>query len=229
MTAQSTHLSNRRLRTPRAAAFAGIVFAMLYGAGYVIIQLSLLSISPNRVGLSGDQAEAISLGLSFLPFAGIAFLWFIGVIRDRLGNLEDQFFSTLFLGSGLLYIALTFASAAIAGGLVAVVTLEPGIIVDSDGYLIARAISNRILTVYAVRMAGMFMFVLGTIWVRTNLMPRWLAFITFGLALLLIVSIGFTHWVVLVFPGWVFLISIYILLLNYYYEKAATDGLSLEA
>lgn len=33
--------------------------------------------------------------------AGIAFLWFIGVIRDRSGAHEDRFFATVFLGSGL--------------------------------------------------------------------------------------------------------------------------------
>jgi len=69
----------------------------------------------------------------------------MGVMRDRLGHLEDQFFSTLFFGSGLLYLAMTFASAAITGG---------------------------ILTVYAMRMAGMHMIVLGTIWMRTQIMPR---------------------------------------------------------
>ena len=46
------------------------------------------------------------------PFAGIAFLWFIGVLRNRVGALEDQFFSTVFLGSGLLFVASLFASAA---------------------------------------------------------------------------------------------------------------------
>ena len=54
-----------------------------------------------------------------MPFAGIAFLWFIGVVRDRLGRLEDQFFSTVFFGSGLLFLAMVFVSMAIAGGMVA--------------------------------------------------------------------------------------------------------------
>jgi len=49
-----------------------------------------------------------------LPFAGIAFLWFIGVLRDRLGELEDRFFATVFLGSGLLFLAMLFASCSSA-------------------------------------------------------------------------------------------------------------------
>jgi hypothetical protein len=59
------------------------------------------------------------------------------------------------------------------------------------------------------------MMVLGTIWVRTGVMPRWLAFATYLLAAVLLISIGFTPWVVLVFPAWVFAISVAILVLTY--------------
>ena len=55
-----------------------------------------------------------------MPFTGIAFLWFIAVVRDRLGKLEDRFFATVFLGSGLLYIAMFYASGALGGGLLLV-------------------------------------------------------------------------------------------------------------
>lgn len=228
MAEETVQLSNRRLTTPRAAAIAGILFGLLYGAAYVIIQLSLLAISPDSDVLSEDQAGTITLGLSLLPFAGIAFLWFMAVMRDRLGKLEDQFFSTLFLGSGLLYLALTFASAAISGGLLAAYTVDPELLVGGDGLLVAREITYRINTIYSVRMAGMFMIVLGTIWVRTEIMPRWLALITFGLAVVLLVSIGLTHWVTLVFPAWVILISLYILHLIFLARKEDEEILTLE-
>jgi hypothetical protein len=52
-----------------------------------------------------------------VPFAGIAFLWFIGVLRDRLGELEDRFFATVFFGSGLLFLGMLFLACAIVGGL----------------------------------------------------------------------------------------------------------------
>jgi len=164
MPEQKAHISYRRLRTPRVAAIAGIIFALLNSAGYILIQISIPAISQDTGDLLENQVEMISLGLSFLPFAGIAFLWFLGVIRDRLGHLEDQFFSTLFFGSGLLYLGLTFASAAIAGGILTVYALDPDLLISSEGYLLTRAISNRITTVYTIRMAGMFMFVLGAMW-----------------------------------------------------------------
>lgn len=225
-----THVSNRNLRTPRAAAIAGIIFALLFGASYTLIQLSVPALSATQSNWIGEQVETIALGLSFLPFAGIAFLWFLGVIRDRMGYLEDQFFSTLFLGSGLLYLGLTLTAAAIAGGILTVQTLEPQILIGSEGLLLTRAIVNQIMVVYSIRMAGMFMIVLGTIWVRTQVMPRWLAIVTFLLALILIVSIGITNWVTLVFPTWVLLISVYILYLNYLFktEQVTRDGLTVE-
>ena len=153
--------------------------------------------------------------MSLIPFAGISFLWFMGVVRDRMGRQEDQFFSTLFFGSGYLYLGMTFASAATIGGILVLYTSDPGLLVGGGVYALALVISNRLNSVYAVRMAGAFMFVLGTIWVRTGVMPRWLAWVTYVLAAVLLISIGFTPWVVLVFPAWVLAISVAILVLNF--------------
>lgn len=225
-----THVSNRNLRTPRAAAIAGIIFAILFGASYILIQVSIPSLTDTPANWIKDGAESLTLGLSFLPFAGIAFIWFLGVIRDRMGYLEDQFFSTLFLGSGILYIAMIFIAAAVAGGTLAAYALEPDVLDNNMVLLVTRTITNQIITIYAIRMAGMFMIVLGTIWMRTQLMPRWLTILTYALALILIISIGFTHWVTLVFPAWVLLISAYILYLNYLIKtkQIQTDGLTVE-
>jgi len=230
VTESSAYLSNRALRTPRAAAIAGILFAVLAITSHVLIQLSVPADLLDTSDWLEDQAKTVALALSLVPFAGIAFLWFMGVVRDRMGRLEDQFFSTLFFGSGYLYLGMTFASAAIAGGVLTLYALDPGMLIGSEGYALSRIVINRINTVYAMRMAGMFMFVLGTIWVRTQVMPRWLALVTYALALVLLISIGFTPWVTLLFPAWVFLISVYILILNYRVQQGneqQKDGLTV--
>ena len=231
MTESKAHLSNRALRTPRAAAIAGILFAVLLGISHVLIQLSVPADLLDTSDWLDDQAKTVALALSLVPFAGISFLWFMGVVRDRMGRLEDQFFSTLFFGSGYLYLGMTFASAAIAGGVLTLYASDPDMLIGSEGYALSRIIINRINTVYAMRMAGMFMFVLGTIWVRTGVMPRWLALVTYALALVLLISIGFTPWVTLLFPAWVLMISVTILILNYrVQDKDAEkkDGLTLD-
>ena len=53
------------------------------------------------------RSGLIRLSLHLVPFA-VAFLWFIGVVRDQLGNVEDRLFSTVFLGGGLLFLAMLF-------------------------------------------------------------------------------------------------------------------------
>ncbi len=224
------HVSQRALRTPRAAAIAGILFALLMGTSYVLLQISIPSGSLDASDWLAEQAGTISLALTLLPFAGIAYLWFMGVMRDRLGHLEDQFFSTLFFGSGLLYLAMTFVAAAIAGGILAIYAFDPELLINSGIYVFSRAIIYKFNNVYAIRMAGMQMIVLGTIWVRTEIMPRWLALVTYGLALVLMISISFVSWITLVFPTWVFIISAYILYLNFRYQKeeVKVDGLTLE-
>jgi hypothetical protein len=230
MAENDLQVSTRPLSTPRAAAIAGILFSLLYGTSYTLIQLAIPTLSQDSTGFSEDQIRIVTLGLSFLPFAGIAFLWFMGVIRERMGAFEDQFFSTLFLGSGLLYLGFTLMASAIGGGLLVAYSIDPDIMINSDAFLLGRSITNRLTTIYAIRMAGMFMIVLGTIWVRTRIMPRWLALATYLLAAVLLISVGFTHWVILIFPAWVLVISAYILYLNFLFQKGDLDieGLTLE-
>lgn len=220
------HISYRPLRTPKAAAFAGLVFAVLQIASYWLMQSSLPAEALNEEELV-QFALDLRLGLNLFPFAGIAFLWFLGVLRDRLGRLEDQFFSTLFFGSGVLYLAMTFISAAIAGGLLTVFAVDPDLLFNSAILIFGRAMIYKFNNVYAIRMAGMFMIVLGTIWVRTGLMPRLLAIVTYLTALSLIIGVSFYPWSTLFFPIWVFVISAYILVLNYRI-KNENDGVTLD-
>ena len=215
MTETSVSLTRKRLTTPRAAAIAGIIFALLYGIGLALIRISI----PADLAADGAWLETnsrtVALGLNLVPFAGIAFLWFIGVIRDRLGDMEDRLFATVFLGSGLLFLALTFVGAALAGGLLSSYSVASDALVESGVFTYSRAVMYQIINVYAIRMAGVFMISLGTIWIRTGLMHRSWAFLTYALALVLLVSIGYSLWVTLVFPGWVLAVSVYILILNF--------------
>jgi hypothetical protein len=100
------------------------------------------------------SSNTVALGLNLAPFAGIAFLWFIGVLRDRLGELEDRFFSTVFLGSGLLFLAMLFASAAVAGGIISAYAAKPEGLLASVTFTFARAATYEIMNIYTVKMAA---------------------------------------------------------------------------
>ena len=114
---QQTTLARSKLTSPRAAAIAGILFSVLLIASLVILRLSIPADPRDAGGWLAGDTSLIEVALTLLPFAGIAFLWFIGVVRDRLGEHEDRLFATVFLGSGLLFLAMMFASAALAGGI----------------------------------------------------------------------------------------------------------------
>jgi len=210
---QRVTLTRQALKTPRAAAVAGIIFAVLFTISIVLIRLAIpeqLGGSNTAAWLQGNTAT-LKLALTLVPFAGIAFLWFIGVVRDRLGKLEDQFFSTVFFGSGLLFLSMMFASAAVAGGILASYAIEPDTLTKSGVLVFGRAVMYTIMQVYAIRMSGVFMIALATIWMRTRVMPRLFVFLSYALALVLLVSSDITAWLILVFPAWVFVISVYIL------------------
>ena len=153
----------------------------------------------------------VSVALTLVPFAGLAFLWFMGVVRSHLGELEDQLFSTVMFGSALLFLGMIFVSAALAGGIISSYALV-GDQLNSNGVIVfGRAIMYTITNVYAIRMAGVFMISLASIWTQTRIMPRPLALLTYALALLLLVSINFSMWMIFIFPAWVLIISIFIL------------------
>jgi hypothetical protein len=203
---------------------AGIIFALLLSGSIVLIRLSIPA-NPEDSGVwLKERAGTVRLALGLLPFAGIAFLWFMGVIRDRLGQLEDQFFSSVFYGSGLLFLAMMFASAAIVGGTLATYAVEPRKLLDSGIYTFARTVTYGITNVYAFKMAGVFMMSLGTIWVRTRLMPHWLVFLTYVLALTLLLSISSNLWLTLLFPAWVGVVSVYILMGNLRHPSTSQPG-----
>ncbi len=216
----------QRLRTPRAAAVAGILFAVVFVISVVLIRLALpedLTESSIAAWLEGNTA-LVSVALTLVPFAGIAFLWFMGVVRAHLGKLEDQFFSSVLVGSGLLFLAMACAAAAIAGGIMAGYAIAADQLNASGVLIFGRAVMYTIMNVYAVRMAGVFMISLDTIWLQTRAVPRPFVFITYALALLLLVAISFSLWMILIFPTWVFVISVYILRDTWRGKAAEAEG-----
>jgi len=200
------------LRTPRGAAVAGIIFSVL-----LITALTLLRISaPAHPGAgsqwltdSGKRA-AVAVALNLVPFAGIAFLWFIGVLRDRIGEREDRFFATVFLGSGLLFVGMIFVAAAVGGALIA--TASSSSLPGGATLAVGRNITNGLLNVYAMRMAAVFTLTTVTIARRTQIVSRWLTIAGIACAVVLLIGIGISPWVELVFPAWILALSLDVLL-----------------
>jgi hypothetical protein len=210
-TGQDPLRADSPLRTPRAAAVAGIIFSVLSITALILLRLSAPP-SPAVAGTwltdSGHRA-ALAIGLNLVPFAGIAFLWFIGVLRDRIGEREDRFFATVFLGSGLLFVGMLFVAAAVAGANVASATSTalPG----SGTLALSRNVTTSLLNVYSMRMAAVFTLTTVTIARRTQIVARWLTLAGVACAVVLLVGIGISPWVELLFPVWILALSLDIL------------------
>jgi hypothetical protein len=207
-----TPSARARLRTPKAAAIAGIVFAVLLIVIFALFR-SAVPGSPTESGewLAQDWQKA-AVGLNLIPFAGIAFLWFIGVLRDRLGAREDQFFATVFFGSALLFMAMLFTAASLVGALIITgASAKAAALIDSQTFHFARAASYILVNIYAAKVATVFMISTSTLVIYTSIVPRWIAILGYALALALLVGSYFVTWAIVVFPLWVLLISLVIL------------------
>ncbi|WP_067893108.1 hypothetical protein [Nocardia vaccinii] len=201
----------RRLSTPRAAASAGVVFAVLLATTMILIRIRMPGDAADSARWLHSQHGTITTATVLMPFAGISFLWFIGVVRDGFGPGEDRFFLTIFLGSGLLFLAMMFVATAVAAGLLFGNTG----VVDSAAHAEVVGFGRTIIVsasqTYALRMGAVFMISLGTIWLRTGWMPRWLAGLTYLMAVAMLIGAEVSRWTTLAFPAWVLVVSVLLL------------------
>ena len=200
------------LKTPKAAAIAGIVFSILLLIAFSILRLSLPADPLDPGAWLQTSSSTIALALNMVPFAGIAFLWFMGVLRDRLGQREDRFVATVFFGSGLLFLGMLFVAAAIIGAILIAFAVRPEQLINSATLYIARATAYNLVNIYMIKMAAVFMITTSTLAFAVGFLPRWLVLAGYGLALLVLVGSYWLNWSFVVFPVWVFLVSICILM-----------------
>jgi hypothetical protein len=201
----------RRWRSRRSAAIAGIVFAVLLLAALTMMRIALSEDSLQALQTDAQRRGLIRLSLHLVPFAGIAFLWFIGVVREQLGDVEDRLFSTVFLGSGLLFLAMLFIGAVTSTSLLAMLA---GSNPNSDLFAYGRSSTQTLISVYAMRMAAVFTLSVSTLGLRTSGLPRWVSYLGYLVALTLLLAAGEHKWFQLVFPSWVLLVSIVILVVR---------------
>jgi len=204
-------LTRPNLKTPRAAAIAGIVFSLLLIASLGLLRLSLPR-DPLEVSawMEKDAARVI-LALNLVPFAGIAFMWFLGVLRDRLGATEDKFFATVFLGSGLMFLGMLFVAASAIGGLVQTYSAAPNVPFDAFTLNFGRNFAYDIMHIYAFKMAAVFMITTSTLSIYTRVTPRWIAVLGYLSAAVILLGSGFVDWLLFVFPCWVLVVSLHVL------------------
>ena len=195
-------------RSRRGAAIAGIAFAVLLGTAMTMVRFAVSPGGFEELQADDGRRALIGQGLGLVPFAGIAFLWFIGVVREQLADIEDRLFSTVFLGSGLLFLALMFVGAITSSSLLETLASPNA---NVDVWAFGRSSTETLISVYAMRMAAVFTLSVSTVGLRTSSIPRWIFYLGYLVALVLLVSSGDRAWTPFLFPAWVLLLSVVIL------------------
>lgn len=177
-----------RTRQIESAAIAGIVYAVL-----VVVSLILFEQRPVEPEAEewaswirdGGNRTRMAVALVIASVAAVAFLWFVGVVRRRVGAREDRFFQTVFLGSALVYVSLWLVAAAI----VAAPALAPSASdhVSVDAFHLVEGLGNGLLLVAAPRIQAVFVASASTIFLRTNALPSWVGYLGYAIALVMFV------------------------------------------
>jgi hypothetical protein len=207
--------AGRRLRAPWAASIAGILFAVLFSVALVLMRTDpLLTASDAQLALifaAGQDLGMVVGGLYLAPIAGIMFLWFIAVIRDQIGEREDRFFATVFLGSGLIFVAILFTATAVAVTPVVGVRYLDQASPSAASIDQVQALAYTLLFAFGTRAAGVFMLATATIGIRSRTFPRWFALTGYVIGAILLIAVSFWEWIVLVLPAWVGVVSVFLL------------------
>lgn len=203
----------RRLASVEAAAVAGIICAVGWSVGLGVL---LKGPAPGasdaeieRFYSGPDVGRDAVLALNAIVIATIAFMWFVGVVRSRLGAREPRLVGTVFLGGAILVAGLMFVgSAALAAPSVLV---EAGGTPDPGAVSMSRALAVTVLSVFAPRVATLVMFSTAALARTTRALPRWLIVLTYLVGLVEFVNVTISTPAVYVFPAWIALVSVVLL------------------
>lgn len=205
-------------RAAYLTAGAGAVHAVLFLLSYFLVAAQPAAQASDADLVRFYQSDAprrlILVGLYLMPFAGIAFVWFIVALRAWIaasGRPEDILLSNVQLVSGVVFIALFFSAAAAAAAIAASVEYSSGP-VDPTLARQLPSLGNALLFVFAMRMAAMFIFATSNIGRRTGVLPTWFALAGFVVGLFLLLSATFNQLLVLVFPVWILALCVLVLL-----------------
>jgi len=204
----------RALSSVEAAALAGLGAAVLLSLSvYLLARQPGVGPSDEDLDWYADSGNrfTVFLGLNLAPFGIVAFLWFMAVIRRRLGEREDQFLATVFLGSGILFGVLTIAAAVCAAAPTFVVHFGSDADLDGSTVALAHGLWFGLWGVSASRLAGVFMSVTSTIGLRFGALPTWLGRLGFVLGALLGVTGAFAGPLDFLFAAWLSVVSVTVL------------------
>jgi len=205
-----------QVRSISAGAVAGMLFAVLAVTGsWLLSAFPSLSLSDAELTAwfdDGENQTRLLAGLNITSVSAIMFLWFVAVIRQRLGESEDKFFATVFLGSSLAFVGVWLTGAAMLAAPAAAMTIADASSVSPASASLAAGLGTAMLLVVAPRVQAVVILSTSTVILRSRSFPRWVPVVgyVFGLTMLVIPLV--TRPLGLGFPLWVLIVSVEILI-----------------
>ena len=194
---------------------AGIAFAVLFALAITLLNdLPVFEAGDAAIEAwfaAGDDITVVVSALYLLPFAAIAFLWFLAVVRDQIGEREDRFFGTVFYGSGILFVALLLTSAGVIGSMVVGVRFLGQEAPSAETFDTIQAMGYTLLLMIGSRAVALFVLSTATIGLRFGVFPRWFVLVGYAIGLILLLVVTFWELVMYVVSAWVLLVSLFIL------------------
>jgi hypothetical protein len=205
----------QNLRSPESAAIAGILYSVLAVGSLLLLRtIPVDSSDINTVSVWFGDAEnrrSLIIGANVAALSAIALLWFVAVIRRRMGNREDKFFSTVFFGSAILYIVIWLVATAAIASIAVAYERFPDATIDGASLTFLAGFAESLILIMGLRVQGAFVLTTSTLILRTEMLPKWLAYFGYIMGLLMLVlPMGYRP-TGTVFPIWVLIVSIALL------------------
>jgi hypothetical protein len=207
-------------RAGSRAALAGLVFCALYVAAFVVLgRIPGADASEETTvdfySSSSERRLVQFAGVYIVPLAGISLLWFTAAVRHRVAALaprEDALLSTVQLLSAAVYVAMIFAATAVLSAPTIAVQIGAATPEEVSADRSLLVVGDSILVVFALRAAGVFIAAGATRSLRSGLIPRWFALISYAVVVVLLLTVARIRAVSLLFPAWVVVMSLIVLI-----------------
>jgi hypothetical protein len=216
----------RRFASVQAAAIAGIVCAVSWTIALVGL-LSAPSVSATDEEIlayytDDTKTTAAVVFLQVLVVGTIAFLWFVGVVRGRLGEREPRLFGTVFFGASILLAVLLFVGASLLAAPAAMAAVG-GRTPEPSSAALTRAAAAVVLSVFAPRIATLVMLSTATLGRATGALPKWLIWVSYVVGAFEFLNFAFSRSTLITVPAWIALVSVVLLV------RKPPSGFDLEA
>jgi hypothetical protein len=206
-------------RAAMITAYVGITHAVLLVLAFWLVRSTAAGVNATDADIvvyyedADNRRRIIAAGLYLLPFSGIAFIWFVVALRmwtSGSAKRINMLLANVQLAAGIIYVTLILSAGASYALLAATYELTDEPMSPEIARVFPRLGSVLFLTL-AMRMAAMVVFTTSGIGRSTGILPRWFGAVGIVVGITLLLSASLNPLLILVFPTWLTVLSIFLL------------------